>query len=48
VYEATLERFNTPEHRGKRHEELMRCLKFGAGCFYFLMSIVPTKYLRFA
>lgn len=28
------------------HEELVRCLNFGAGFFFFAMSIIPQKFLK--
>ena len=34
--------------RDKLHPELVNCMDFGVGFFLFALSIIPSKYLRFA
>eukprot|EP00727_Mastigamoeba_balamuthi_P014310 m51a1_g9502 hypothetical protein (664) ;mRNA; r:668700-671211 len=45
IFEWTQDHFKQTD---KYHPELVHAMRFGAGMFYFALSIVPSKYLRFA
>jgi len=44
VFEESLK--TVQDGKGVHDEELVRCLNFGAGFFYFAMSIIPQKFLK--
>jgi hypothetical protein len=45
VFEESLKMVST-DKSGIYNEELVRCLNFGAGFFFFAMSIIPQKFLK--
>jgi tetratricopeptide (TPR) repeat protein len=45
VFEESLKMVST-DKSGVYEEELVRCLNFGAGFFFFAMSIIPQKFLK--
>jgi len=45
VFEESLKLVST-DKSGLYDEELVRCLNFGAGFFFFAMSIIPQKFLK--
>ena len=45
-FEETKKKFDPI--RDKLHPELVNCMDFGVGFFLFALSIIPSKYLRFA
>jgi len=46
VFEESLKLLKEAKEPGTYHEELVRCLNFGAGFFFFIMSIIPQKFLK--
>lgn len=45
VFEESLKMVSS-DKSGLFDEELIRCLNFGAGFFFFAMSIIPQKFLK--
>lgn len=46
VFEDSLKMVKDSKEQGFYNEELVRCLNFGAGFFFFAMSIIPQKFLK--
>lgn len=46
VFEESLKLVKDAKEQGLHDEDLVRCLNFGAGFFFFAMSIIPQKFLK--
>jgi len=46
VFEESLKSVKDAKDQTIHNEELVRCLNFGAGFFFFAMSIIPQKFLK--